>query len=117
MNSTPGASVMLYHRFQDSAAKNRDLPALNIGLESITYGRLESLAEAVAGKLLNRFGRIPKRIGLLAERSPQAYVGYLAIQRLGSSVLPLNPSFPPARTQYMIEASDTHCLLAEARFA
>ncbi|HEY0698822.1 MAG TPA: AMP-binding protein, partial [Micromonospora sp.] len=38
------------------------------------------------------------RVGLLATREVTTYAAYLAVQRLGGTVVPLHPAFPPART-------------------
>lgn len=46
-------------------------------------------------------------------RSLLAYAGYLAVQRLGKSVVPLNPAFPQERTRHMLTASGASLVVAE----
>ncbi len=106
------APTMLYHWFDGSAARHGDRTALEVGGERVTYRQLAGLATSLATHIRREAGIVPRRIGLLAERSLLSYAGYLAIQRLGASVLPLNPAFPPARTQYMLSASGTGLVLA-----
>ena len=89
--------MTLYRRFAASAARHGDLTALEVGGERVGYRRLAELAESLAAAVRRESPSVPRRIGLLADRSVSAYAGYLAVQRLGSSVVPLNPAFPEAR--------------------
>ncbi|WP_342787010.1 AMP-binding protein [Streptomyces tailanensis] len=58
-------------------------------------------------------GRHPRRVGLLALRTLTAYAGYLAVQRLGATVVPLHPGFPPPRTAATAKAAALDCVLAD----
>ncbi|MEU6556319.1 amino acid adenylation domain-containing protein [Streptomyces sp. NPDC046915] len=103
----------LYEWFAASVARHGGEPALEVGAERLTYRQLSDLADRVAGELLAAHGTVPRRVGLLAERSVLAYAGYLAVQRLGSTVVPLNPSFPAARTAAVVTAGELDVVLAE----
>ncbi|MGI5152069.1 amino acid adenylation domain-containing protein [Plantactinospora sp. CA-294935] len=74
-----------------------DRAAVDFGTHRLTYRELWELAGVVAGHLLHRIGPgVP--VGLCAARTPLAYAGYLAAARLGSPVVPLQPTHPVART-------------------
>jgi len=73
------------------------------------------MAGSVAALVQREAQPVPGRIGLLAERSVLAYAGYLAIQRLGSSVVPLNPDLPESRTRSMLQASGVGLVLTDAQ--
>ncbi|MBB5628303.1 amino acid adenylation domain-containing protein [Sphaerisporangium krabiense] len=81
---------------------------------------MADLAGALAVRLL-RHGVGPRAtagepcapVGLLANRSPIAYAGYLAIQRLGRPVVPLNPAFPAARTATIARRAGLAAILAD----
>jgi len=109
--------MMLYHWFEATAARHGSRPALEVGGERFTYRQLAGMAESLAAQIRRDRETVPRRIGLLAERSLPAYVGYLAVQRLGASVVPLNPAFPQARTQHMLAASETGLVLADPKLA
>nr|WP_276571121.1 AMP-binding protein [Kibdelosporangium phytohabitans] len=79
----------------------------------MTYRELSDLADHVAGQLVARTGDVPRRVGLLAARTVLAYAGYLAIQRLGATVVPLNPSFPPARNATVAQMSAMDVVLTD----
>ncbi len=103
----------LYEWFAHSVARYGDEPALEVGPEQLTYRQLDALAEKVAAELLAALGKVPRRVGLLAERSVLGYAGYLAIQRLGSTVVPLDPSSPAARNTAVALAGELDVVLVE----
>jgi amino acid adenylation domain-containing protein len=107
--------MMLYHWFEASVARHGDRTAVEIGGVRFSYRQLAEMAESLAARIRREPGTVPQRIGLLAERSVLAYAGYLAIQRLGRSVVPLNPAFPEARTRHMLAASGAGLVLADPR--
>jgi amino acid adenylation domain-containing protein len=106
---------MLYHWFEASVARHGDRTAIEIDGVAYSYRRLAAMAEFLATRIRQESPTVPGRIGLLAERSVLTYVGYLAIQRLGKSVVPLNPAFPWQRTRHMLTAAGTGLVLADPR--
>ncbi|MGW1128887.1 amino acid adenylation domain-containing protein [Streptomyces sp. NPDC002526] len=105
--------MMLYHRFEASAARYGTRTALELGGESYSYRRLAEMAESLAAHIHARSEGAHERIGLMTGRSLLGFVGYLAVQRLGKSVVPLNPSFPQERTRQMLAASGAGLVVAE----
>ncbi|MEV4052075.1 AMP-binding protein [Amycolatopsis sp. NPDC049688] len=104
----------LYQWFAASAAKHSGAPALEAGTRTLTYTELDDLAGHVAAEAVDALGAVPARIGVLAERSVLTYAGYLAGQRLGSTVVPLNPAFPGERNRMIAEAAGLDLVLTEA---
>ena len=87
--------------------------ALEVSGEQFSYTELDTLAGRLAGVLVAEHGGTPSRIGLLAARCPLAYAGYLAAQRLGATVVPLNPAFPAARNAAITRAAGLDLVLAQ----
>ncbi|KOX21536.1 hypothetical protein ADK67_26450 [Saccharothrix sp. NRRL B-16348] len=87
----------LYEWFADTAERYPDLPALEVGDEVLTYRALRDAALGQAAAILAGHGRPPGRVALVTPRTVHAYVGYLAVQRLGASVVPLSPDHPDDR--------------------
>ncbi|GAB3677953.1 amino acid adenylation domain-containing protein [Saccharopolyspora tripterygii] len=104
----------LYEWFADSAATHPSATALEVAGTSLSYAELESVAEAIAAALVERTGSVPARVGLLAARTVVAYAGYLAAQRLGATVIPLNPAFPEARNTAIAEQAELDVVLVHA---
>ncbi|MBD0710871.1 MULTISPECIES: amino acid adenylation domain-containing protein [unclassified Streptomyces] len=104
----------VYGWFARSAARYGDeRTALEIGGETLTYRELDALAGRIAGRILERTGPKPGRVGLFAGRSAAAYAGYLAVLRTGATVVPLNPEHPAARTAAIVEAAGLDLLVTD----
>ncbi|WP_329223599.1 AMP-binding protein [Streptomyces sp. NBC_01485] len=128
----------LHDWFAVTAAAHADRTALEIGAVHLTYEELSGLADRLAARLLatlgpagagagagasgpRRVGRIGRmggggrvrRVGLAAERTAVAYVAYLAVQRLGATVVPLGPSFPPERNAAIAKAAGLDAVVSD----
>ncbi|MER7415715.1 amino acid adenylation domain-containing protein [Micromonospora peucetia] len=113
--SGPPHPTSLYGWFARSAALHPSATALEVGEHVVSYARLESIAGRLAAGLVEaNGGRRPARVGLLAGRTLAAYAGYLAVTRLGATVVPLNPSFPAARNAAITRAAKLDLVLAQA---
>lgn len=104
----------LYQWFADSAARHGERVALEVGGGRHTYAELEALSRRLAAEIAAACGEPPARVGLYAARSLLAYAGYLAIQRLGATAVPLNPSAPDARNRAVAAAAGLDIVLADA---
>ena len=112
---TTADEVTLYDWFLRSARRFGDRTALEVGGSVLSYAELAHLADALAARMITELGsERPSRVGLLASRTVTAYAGYLAILRLGATVVPLNPDFPAARTRTMINAADLQLIIGDA---
>ncbi|HEU5029419.1 MAG TPA: amino acid adenylation domain-containing protein [Spirillospora sp.] len=101
----------LYEWFADAASRYPEETALEAGGETLTYGELAAAAERVAAALAAARGPRPRRVGLAAERIPLTYAGYLAALRLGATVVPLNPVFPPERNETIARSADVDVVI------
>jgi len=79
----------------------------------LTYRELNNLAEILAGKL-RALGVGPEElVGLCVPRSPAMLVGALAIFKAGGAYLPLDPSEPEARLNFMFGDAGVSVVVAE----
>ncbi len=102
------AGTPLHGWFLRGLRRDPHAPALRIGAAAYTYQELHRHALALAGSLGS-----PRRVGLLASRSFQAYAGILAAGYAGATVVPLNPDFPADRTARMIDAAALDAVIIE----
>ncbi|MBT2383353.1 amino acid adenylation domain-containing protein [Streptomyces sp. ISL-11] len=108
----------LYEWFARSALLRPAATALEVDGRSFTYAELEDLSGRLAGRLAEATGgAAPGRVGLLAARTATAYAGYLAVQRLGAVVVPLNPAFPDGRNAAIAAAAGVGLVLAQPDLA
>lgn len=82
--------------------------ALDTNGECLTYGELWAWVESVRSLLPTG----EARIGVLAPRSPQACVAYLAALTSTAAVVPMNPSFPVERNLMIASLSGIRWVLA-----
>jgi len=78
-----------------AAATTPEAPALYGPGGVVTFGELAASSARAAGLLRGHGVGPDERVGLLAPNSVEFVVGYLAILRLGATVVPLNPAAPP----------------------
>ena len=104
----------LYDWFAATADKDGTATALEIGADRYTYAQLRDLAAHLASRLVTACDdRVPRRVGVLASRNLLAYAGYLAVQRLGCSAVPLNPAFPTPRIAMIARAASLTVIIAD----
>lgn len=97
--------------FFDTARRRPDLPALIAGPNISTYGELAESASRLAARLLacRRSGRV----GILASRSLDAYLGIIATAWSGGTYVPLNQKWPEARLVELLLMLDLDALVVD----
>ncbi|MEW2051423.1 amino acid adenylation domain-containing protein [Streptomyces sp. NPDC005476] len=110
---TTTSTLTLWGRFARTAGRHPGRPALTAGPTTLSYAELRAHAEAMAARLCTRTPP-PRRVALLAERTPVTYAAYLAVQRMGAAVVPLNPAAPPGRNETVVRQSGAALVLADA---
>ena len=104
----------LYGWFERSADRFPERPAIESGDTRLTYRELTKRVHACSALLeraTTRAGTRPGRVGLVATRGVDSYVAYLAVQRLGGSVVPLNPAHPSDRVGGIVEQTGLDVVL------
>ena len=82
--------------------------------ETLTYVELNQRANQLA-HFLKRKGVGPESVvGVLLERSTEMVVALLAILKAGGAYLPLDPEYPAARLQIMLEDSGASLLITRS---
>ncbi|WPS88761.1 amino acid adenylation domain-containing protein [Brevibacillus halotolerans] len=101
--------------FEEQVDKNPDQIALICGEQQFTYEQLNVKFNQLA-HVLRREGVQPNQvIGLITDRSLSMIVGIFGIIKAGGGYLPIDPTYPTERIQYMLEDSQTHLLLVQHR--
>jgi amino acid adenylation domain-containing protein len=91
-----------------------DANAIVVGNTARTYADLHQTAGRWANAITSELGSRPERIGLFAYRSEVAYAGILTAMYAGATYVPLNPTFPPAKTISMISQADLDAVIVDA---
>ncbi|HSF39106.1 MAG TPA: condensation domain-containing protein, partial [Thermoanaerobaculia bacterium] len=94
-----------------SAERNAEKTALVFEGRAFTYREVEARAVRLAGHLRSLGVGPGSRVGLSAERSPEAVIALLAILKAGAAYVPLDPAYPEERRTFMLEDSGATVLL------
>jgi len=89
--------------FEDQVKKNPDKIAVISDKETITYGELNKRANSLAIKLKNLGVKKEDFVVIIAKRSVEMLVGIYAILKAGGVYVPISPSYPKNRIEYIIK--------------
>lgn len=104
--------------FLSSLAEFPERPCLAIGAESYSYRQLAARARSIAATIdRHSAGSASARSSMLTavagHRHVTAFAGILAALLRGDGYVPLNPTFPLARTRAMLERSGSSTLVVD----
>ncbi|MCX4845657.1 AMP-binding protein [Streptomyces sp. NBC_00893] len=105
----PGARP-LYDWFGETATRTPDAVALDTAERRLSYAELAGLVERTAAGLARHDTAV---VGLCTSGTLAGYVGYLAVLRLGRTVVPISPRSPTARNRSVLEQAGAGLVLAD----
>ncbi|MEO1509325.1 MAG: amino acid adenylation domain-containing protein [Cyanobacteria bacterium J06633_23] len=105
--------LCLHQLFETQADKTPEAIAVTFAQKSLTYGELNQRANQLAHHL-QALGVGPDTlVGICVERSPEMLVGLLAILKAGGAYVPMDPGYPSARLQFMLDDTKISVLLSQ----
>jgi amino acid adenylation domain-containing protein len=105
--------LCLQQHFEQHVAKTPAAIALVCEGESFSYQQIDAQANRLAHRLMALMPNSDNKplIGLMLERSVSAMVAILAVFKAGAAYVPIDPSYPRQRFNYMIEDAAIEILL------
>jgi amino acid adenylation domain-containing protein len=91
------------HRFRQQARIHPDRTAVKIGDYAATYKTLDIAANRLAQAILARRGEGNQAVGLLLGNEAQVFEAILGALKAGKFFVPLDPSYPSERNQYIAD--------------
>ncbi|HET9118003.1 MAG TPA: condensation domain-containing protein, partial [Pseudonocardiaceae bacterium] len=109
--------VMWPAQFEAQVARTPDAVALICGDEGssrreMSYRQLNELANRLARSLIERGVGPEQFVGLALPRSGDLMVALLAVAKTGAGYLPIDPSYPAARIEFMCADAEPAIVLA-----
>lgn len=105
----------LHELFESQVSKTPDRTALVFNETRISYGELNERAERLANKLLGLGVGPGVLVGVCVGRGPEMIVGLLAVLKTGGAYVPMDPAYPRARLQFIMEDASMPVILTDSR--
>jgi amino acid adenylation domain-containing protein len=100
----------------DQVARTPDAIAVVYGSERLTYAQLQTRANQLAHELLETGVEPGSLVGICMERSADLMVSMLAVLQTGAAYVPIDPTFPPQRQEFMLADAQAPVLITQQRF-
>ena len=101
--STSDDFISIPYRIEMWAQQQPESIAVYCDGQVLTYESLNNRANQLAHHLIDE-GVLPETIvGIYLDRSPELITAVLAVLKTGAAYLPLDPSYPQSRIDYMLE--------------
>jgi amino acid adenylation domain-containing protein/non-ribosomal peptide synthase protein (TIGR01720 family) len=97
-----GASASIPVLLDAQVRRSPETVAVSCEGRSLTYGQLDEAANRVAHLLADHGVTAGDRVGTLLPRSVEAVVAMLGVLKAGAAYVPMDPSHPEARTEFVI---------------
>ena len=99
--------------FEEQVQKTPDNIAVVFGTEKLTYKELNEKANSLATYLRNKGIQRNDLVGVMVNRSLEMIIGILAVLKAGGAYIPIDPTYPKDRIDYMLKNSNSKLLLTQ----
>jgi amino acid adenylation domain-containing protein len=108
-------TMLLHELVEKTVKKHPNLLAVQChDGKSLTYGEMDARAESLKQTLVNDAGvMLNDVVAICMQRSVDLLVAMMSILKSDACYLPLDPSFPEDRLQYMLEDSQSTLLIVD----
>jgi len=109
----PAANASVTELFAAQVRAAPDAPAVQCEEDVLSYKELDERSDRVAAYLRNQAIGPDDAVGLCVERSPEWIVGMLGVLKSGGAYMPLDPTYPRERLQFMLQQSGAQLVLTQ----
>jgi amino acid adenylation domain-containing protein len=116
-NQSAYPALCIHRLFERQVQKQPTAIAVQFGEQSFTYQELNQGSNQLA-RYLQRLGiKSAMSVGICLERGVEAIAAILAVLKAGAVYVPLDPSYPVERLQFMVKDAEITVVLAQAAWA
>jgi amino acid adenylation domain-containing protein len=105
----------LHEQFADQAEQRPDAIAVVAGEERISYSELDCRSNQLARELLRLGVGQGTLAGICVERSLELVVALLGVLKSGAAYVPIEPTYPPQRQEFMLADAAAPVLITQER--
>ncbi len=99
--------------FEEQANKTPNNVAVVFGMQKLTYKELNEKANSLAYYLRKNGIETNDLVGIMVNRSLEMIIGMLAVLKAGGAYIPIDPTYPKDRIEYMLKNSNSKLLLTQ----
>jgi amino acid adenylation domain-containing protein len=103
----------LHHLFEAQAEVTPNAVAVKAGSRQLTYEELNQRSNNLAHHLIQCGVGPESLVGICVERSLEMMIGLLGILKAGAGYVPLDPSYPPDRLEYIASDANISFLITQ----
>ena len=107
----------LYTLFEQAAERHADRPAILDGTRCVTYAQLRGMSCTLGARLKAAGARDNALVAIVADKGWEQIVSVMAVLHAGCAYLPVDPSLPRARIDYLLENGRVQVVLVQPRHA
>jgi amino acid adenylation domain-containing protein len=106
----------VFIQIAEQAARTPDAVAVVDATERLTYAELMSHAHQLAHELVDAGVEPGSLVGILMDRQSPLMVSMLAVFETGAAYLPIDPTFPPERQEFMLADAQAPVLITQDKY-
>ncbi|NML68960.1 amino acid adenylation domain-containing protein [Chryseobacterium sp. RP-3-3] len=106
--------TFLFDPFEKSAQRYAEKAAVIDGTTQLTYSKIQRLSNRIANKLKENGASQNKLIGVLMHKGWEQVPATLGIMKSGGAYLPLDPTMPESRLNYILEKAEVNQIVTTA---
>ncbi|MEM9822619.1 MAG: amino acid adenylation domain-containing protein [Bacteroidota bacterium] len=103
--------------FEKHVGKAPHQIAVHFESEQLSYQQINQQANQLANYLMRKGGTPKDKVAICMGRSTSLMIGILGILKIGACYVPIDPSLPKGRVQYMLEDSKASFVLTESSYS
>ncbi|MGE2693019.1 AMP-binding protein, partial [Mycolicibacterium pulveris] len=112
--SAPVSQTSIPEAFAAQVARAPEAVAVSYGQQWLTYRELDEASNRLAQHLIGQGIGAGHRVALLLPRTAQAVVAILAVVKVGAAYVPIDPSVPTSRMEFVLADSAPAAVLTTA---
>ncbi|MEX3622783.1 amino acid adenylation domain-containing protein, partial [Viridibacillus arvi] len=101
--------------FEEQVERTPNSVAIVFGEKQVTYRELNEKANQLARLLRSKGVKADEIVGIMLDRSVEMIIGIMGVIKAGGAYLPIDPTHPNERIEYMLEDSQSKVLLTQNR--
>ena len=107
----------IHQLFEEQVARTPERVALVFEQKQLTYGELNQKANVIAHKLRSLGVKPGDYVGIIAARSLEMVIGIYGIIKSGGAYVPIDPTYPQARINFMLEDCQAKVVLIKGEIS